>query len=69
MYLSTNMCPNKGCFFRYVICDYAFLELVLLKQRFQIKQIYYQNSGLLWAFHGALRSIFGRYNRPTESVV
>lgn len=39
------------------------------EQRLQIVQIYYKNNGSVRATHRALRPIFGRHNRPAESVI
>ena len=39
------------------------------EQRLQIVQIYYENNGSVRATHRALRPIFGRHNRPSESLI
>ncbi|XP_054745598.1 uncharacterized protein LOC129249937 [Anastrepha obliqua] len=39
------------------------------EQRLQIVQIYYENKGSVRATHRALRPIFGRHNRPSESLI
>ena len=68
LFLELNFLTANIRFVLSLVCNFTFNRLTP-EQRLQIEHIYYQNNGSVRAKHSALRPIFGRHNRPAESVI